>query len=276
MNSPYILIERLGVSFCLSRAESVGSLEVIRDLNLGINKGEIVSVLGPSGCGKTTLLKVISGLLFWETKNVNLQGYIQIGDSALLIEDNIVESRRRQCASQKIGYVFQSPALLEWRTVIENLRLPGEILGDPSIIDRSEEYSELVGLARFNQAFPRELSGGMKARLSLARELVRRPDVLLMDESFSSLDEITRDEMHEELIRIWSTLHTTIIFVTHSIPEAVFLSNRVAVMTRTPGKILNEFDIGLAYPRKRSLKEDSGFISLVKRIRDCLEEAARD
>ena len=275
MSVPFISIANLGVRFLPSSDQSPDSLVAIKGLSLGIDKGEIVSVLGPSGCGKTTFLKVISSLLFWEAKRVELEGGIRIGENILLDDKGIIQQENKHEIKQRIGFVFQSPALLEWRTVVENIRLSGEILRDRSVIERSEEYSDLVGLGRFNKAYPRELSGGMRARLALARELVRQPEVLLMDESFSSLDEITRDEMHEELIRIWLALHTTIIFVTHSIPEAVFLSNRVAVMTRAPGRIFQEFYIGLDYPRKKDLKEGKEFISKAKNIRECLEEAVR-
>lgn len=273
IGNDYISIQELSVSFADKASKNSSYLQAIKDLTLRVKRGEIVSIIGPSGCGKTTLLKAISGILSWETSNCSLRGTIKIGKEMVFVDNKLSPVDDTSSLPFNIGFVFQSPTLLEWRSVLENIRLPGEILHNPEMIAKSEEYSHLVGLSRFNNSYPKELSGGMKSRVSIARALVHQPEVLLMDESFSSLDEITRDEMHEELIRIWSTLHPTILFVTHSIQEAVFLSNRVAVMTKRPGRILRDFDISLGYPRKNDLKDSISFISLVKEIRLCLEEA---
>lgn len=274
MKRPYVSIRDLNVWFGNIK-KLHNAFHVIENLNLEIEKGEIVSILGPSGCGKTTLLKAISGVLSWETKQLRLEGRIQVGEKELRSDAQNVSNVKPSLQKTPIGFIFQTPALLEWKTVIENVRLPGKILHDLNMVSSSEYYSNLVGLADFNGAYPMELSGGMKARVAIARALVSQPELLLMDESFSSLDEITREEMHEELIRIWMTVRPTILFVTHSIPEAIFLSNRVAVMTNIPSRIAREFTIDFKYPRDRRLKESSDFLDRVKEIRLCLEESKR-
>jgi len=271
-DSSYISIENLSVCFVDKTNKKPNYLQAIKNLTLYAKRGEIVSIIGPSGCGKTTLLKAISGILSWETSSLNLEGMIKIGDKKAFLTNKHSHIDNTHTRTINIGFIFQSPTLLEWRTVLENIRLPGEIMHNNEMIEKSEEYSQLVGLSKFNNAYPKELSGGMNARVSIARALVHQPEVLLMDESFSSLDEITREEMHEELIRIWMALNPTILFVTHSIPEAVFLSNRVAVMSKYPGRILKEFEIKFGFPRKNDLKDSADFMSIAREIRVCLEE----
>ena len=217
------------------------TLCAIEDINLDIRKGEIIAVIGPSGCGKTTLLKLIAGLL--------------LPTKGKIIADN-----------SNMSIVFQNLVLLPWRTVEENVRLSLEFkhAKDNSAV---AQIIELVGLSAFGNSYPNELSGGMAQRVALARALVANPGLLLMDEAFGSLDEITRNKLNLELLRIWKELGTTIILVTHSISEAVFLSDRVVVLSQRPAKIKEIIDINLQRPRISEIKETMKFQEYVRCIR---------
>jgi NitT/TauT family transport system ATP-binding protein len=227
----------------------------LASINLSIKDGEFLTVVGPSGCGKSTLLKVLGGLT-----------EITRGE-ALLNGSPIVGPRR------DIGVVFQSPTLLPWRTVLDNVMLPIHVLG----LDRTEGEErargliEMVGLPGFEMKYPNELSGGMQQRVAISRALVHQPALLLMDEPFGALDALTREAMNTELQRIWMETRRTIFLITHSITEAVFLGDRVAVMTPRPGKLAEHIDVDLPRPRSLDIMTSPRFGELVTRIRGLLQ-----
>jgi len=230
-------------------------VEALADVNLTVKKGELVAVIGPSGCGKTTLLKLIGGLL------EPSEGTIHIDHLTA------VEARK----ARKFGFVFQDPTLLPWRSVRTNVQLPGEVFKDDSVKNRTQELIDLVGLTGFEKALPHELSGGMQSRVAIARALTFNPDVLLMDEPFGDLDEITRDRMNFELLRVWHETGVTIVMVTHSIPEAVLLADRVVVLSELPGTVKEEMPIPLKRPRSGTTRTRSAFMEKVELLRDELE-----
>ncbi len=239
--------------------KNYGKLCVLDNLNFDVKKVEFISIIGPSGCGKTTLLKIIGGLIPATSGNI------------------IVKDRPVKIALEKreLGFVFQNPVLLPWRTSLENTKLPLEILGNNSIQGLSNKLFKIVGLEGFENSYPKELSGGMQQRVSIARALTFEPSILLMDEPFGSLDEITRDKMNLELLRIWKkekTTISTIIFVTHSIPEAVFLSDRIIVLSKRPAKIEKIIDVDLPRPRKTKIKYSKKYIELIECLRKILKE----
>jgi NitT/TauT family transport system ATP-binding protein len=203
------------------------------DINFSVDEGEFVSVLGPSGCGKSTLMKIIAGLVPRTSGDVFLNGSPVTGPRS------------------DVGIVFQSAVLLPWRTVLENVLLPIEIQkkSKSKYMQRAKDLLELVGLAEFADKYPFELSGGMQQRNSIMRALIHDPQTLLMDEPFGALDAITREHMNIELLRIWQVSSKTVLFITHSIPEAVFLSDRVIVLSGRPGRIVEDVRIDLPRPR---------------------------
>ena len=229
-------------------------LLALQDVSFDIGKGEFVSVVGTSGCGKTTLLKIVAGL-------------IPISGGEVLIGGSSVEGPRRD-----IGFVFQQPVLLPWRTVLENTLLPIEVMGLPleQYRERAHEILDMVGLTDFADRYPFELSGGMQQRVSITRALVYDPDVLLMDEPFGALDAMTREAMNLELLRIWSNSGKTVLFVTHSISEAIFLSDRVVALTPRPGRLADTVQVDLPRPRRLDLMQTEAFGKLAKRIRSLL------
>ena len=231
-------------------------VEALRDVCLSISPGEFVSVIGPSGCGKTTLLRLVGDLAIPTSGTVQVSGC----------------SPSEARLGRVCGMVFQSPALLEWRTVTENVSLPGEVFHEPSILDRVQPMIEAVGLAGFEAAYPRELSGGMQSRVAIARALTFRPEVLLMDEPFGALDEITRERMQLELTRIWEETQPAVLFITHSISESILLSDRVVVMSARPGRIVADLKVGFTRPRGASLRAESRFVELQVRLRKMLED----
>ncbi len=229
----------------------------LQNVNLDIKNGEFISLVGPSGCGKTTLLRVISGLI------PSTQGSVFI--------DGLTPQEAR--ISKEFGIVFQSPVLMDWRTIRRNICLPLELMQMPKTL-RTEtvtEMLELVGLKDFGYHYPRELSGGMQQRVGIARALALNPNVLFMDEPFSALDEFTKEKLHEDLLRIWRQTHKTIIFVTHSIQEAVFLSDRVVVFSPHPGRITSIVDIDIPRPRSLECKNSQHFTELVAKVRSGFE-----
>ncbi|PIS30889.1 MAG: ABC transporter [Candidatus Portnoybacteria bacterium CG08_land_8_20_14_0_20_40_83] len=236
---------------------SFNSLNVLNDISLRIKEGEFVSVIGPSGCGKTTLLKILGGLL------PPSHGNITIKDSSL----DIAIKRR------DFGFVFQNPVLLPWRTVLQNIELPLEIIGDQTPFAESEKLLELLGLKGFGKYYPKALSGGMKQRVAIARALVFNPDILLMDEPFGALDELTRERLNLELLKIWEQTHKTIIFITHSISEAVFLSNRVIVLSERPAKIDEIKEIDLPFPRTIAVKQSKEYFQYITWLRNKLKKS---
>jgi NitT/TauT family transport system ATP-binding protein len=232
-----LFIKELDKSF--PNAENNGVLQVLKDIDLEIRDGEFVCLVGPTGCGKTTLLQIIAGL------TPPTSGEVLLGDI------NIAEPTRQ------IGLVFQEYALFPWRTVLGNIEFGLEMEGVPKQKRRVQvmDYIRNVELEGFEHLFPKHLSGGMKQRVAIARTMINNPQVLLMDEPFSSVDSQTRNSLQEFLLRIWKASNNTVIFVTHNIDEAVFLSQRVLGMSALPGRIKEEFIIDLPYPRVRTQKE---------------------
>jgi NitT/TauT family transport system ATP-binding protein len=233
-----------------------GPVHALQDVNLKINKGDFVSYIGPSGCGKTTFLRCIAGL---ETPT---SGHISVNG---LTPD---EARR----ARAYGYVFQAAGLYPWRTIGGNIRLPHEILGFSKfeMSERVERVLELVDLTGFDKKFPWQLSGGMQQRASIARALAFDADILLMDEPFGALDEIVRDHLNEQLLQLWARTEKTIGFVTHSIPEAVYLSTKIVVMSPRPGRITDVIDSSLPKERPLDIRDSPEFISIAQRVRDGL------
>lgn len=225
-------------------------------VDLAVKRGEFVSFIGPSGCGKTTLMRVIADL---ERPS---EGHIAV---------NGVSPREARLA-RAYGYVFQSPALYAWRSVTRNVTLPLEIMGiaREERLTRAAKYLEMVGLAGFERKFPWQLSGGMQQRVSIARALSFEPALLLMDEPFGALDEITRDRLNEQLIGLWERTRKTVIFVTHSIAEAVFLSSRIVVMSPRPGRIMQVIESSLPVKRTLDIRETPEFLAIAHRVRDAL------
>jgi NitT/TauT family transport system ATP-binding protein len=227
-------------------------------LDLGIRHGEFVSLVGPSGCGKSTALRLIAGLI------APTSGRIEV-------------SRRpgAERPGHAIGFVFQEPTLMPWTSVRENVRLPLRLAHAPQAeADRRiDEALQRVGLVEFAAAYPRQLSGGMKMRVSLARALVTDPDILLMDEPFAALDEITRFRLNNDLLALWRSLHKTVIFVTHSVFESVYLSQRVLVMTARPGRIGAEIRIDAPEPRNEDFRTSAGYASHCREVSAALAPA---
>jgi NitT/TauT family transport system ATP-binding protein len=235
--------------------KSFDRLEAIRNISLDIADGEFLSLLGPSGCGKSTLLMMIAGLLQPTAGEIRLAGSPVAGPRA------------------DVGVVFQSPVLLPWRTVLDNVLFPIELrrLSRAEYKSRALELLKMAKLEDFAAALPRQLSGGMRQRASICRALIHNPTTLLMDEPFSALDAITRDEMAIELLRIWQANRKTVVFVTHSIREAVLLSDRVVVMGRRPATIVDEIAIDLPRPRNIALTEEDSFNRYVRHLRKSIE-----
>jgi NitT/TauT family transport system ATP-binding protein len=224
-------------------------------LDLEVGKGEFVSLLGPSGCGKSTALRLIAGL------NTPTSGTVGVAQRAAGLR-----------AGPAIGFVFQEPTLMPWTTVTENVRLPLKLAHAPAAeaSARVEEALARVGLSEFAGAFPRELSGGMKMRVSLARALVTNPDILLMDEPFAALDEITRFRLNNDLLSLWRDLRKTVVFVTHSVFESVYLSQRVIVMTARPGRIRAEFRIDASEPRGEEFRTSADYAGYCRMVSNAL------
>lgn len=249
-----IKIENLGVTF---KDNSGNDVKALTGVNLDIYKGEFIALLGPSGCGKTTLLRSVADL------QEPTEGQIRI--------DGMTPKEIR--LAQKFGFVFQQPVLFDWRTVKKNIELPLEIMGQTKEdrSKRADEMLEMVGLTDFAKHYPKQLSGGMQQRVNIARALSLRPEILLMDEPFSALDEFTKEKLHEDLLKIWAATNKTILFVTHNIEEAVFLSNRVCVLSPHPGRLSAVVDIDIPHPRTLAVKETPHFVELVKKVRDSFE-----
>jgi len=230
-----------------------GGVAAVDAVNLAIRRGEFFSLLGPSGCGKTTLLRAIADL---ETPT-----------SGVLRVNGMGAHEAR--ANRAYGYVFQAPALYPWRTVAGNIALPLEIMGYPKFErdQRVAEGLELVNLSGFGKKFPWQLSGGMQQRASIARALSFDPELLLMDEPFGALDEIVRDMLNQQLLRLWDKTRKTVLFVTHSIPEAVFLSTRIVVMSPRPGRIQDVIDTGFPRQRPLDIRETPEFLEIANRVR---------
>lgn len=231
-----------------------GGLVALRDVSFTIDRGQFVSILGQSGCGKSTLLKMTAGVTPISRGSITIAGTPVIGPH------------------EDLGMVFQTPVLLEWRDTLGNVMLPIEILRQdrPAGEARARELLEMVGLGGFENRYPSELSGGMQQRVAICRALVMDPPLLLMDEPFGALDALTRDEMALELLRIWERTLKTILFVTHSIDEAVLLSDRVVVMTPRPGTVREIVEIDLPRPRSADLRYDARFVEYSRGLREAI------
>ncbi len=235
------------------------AVTALSDVSIDVPAGSFWSLIGPSGCGKSTLLRVMGDL-------------IQPTDGSVTVGGRTAAEARR---ARDYGMVFQKPTLFNWRTVRRNVELPLEIvgMGKDERRKRAEVMLELVELGDFATKRPGQLSGGMQQRVAIARALSFEPSLLLMDEPFGALDEITRERMNDELLRIWQRLQTTVVFVTHSIPEAVFLSSHIIVMSPRPGRVLAEIDVDLPYPRSEDTRELPRYFELVTEVRETLREA---
>jgi NitT/TauT family transport system ATP-binding protein len=238
---------------------AAGRTMALEDLSLRIAPGEFISLIGPSGSGKSTLLRIIADLIPPTGGRVQVNG----------------KSPRAARRARDYGIVFQSPVLYDWRTVRRNVELPLEVMGYPrkEWPPRAGRMLELVGLQQFREHYPWQLSGGMQQRVAIARALAFSPPILLMDEPFGALDELTRERMNQELLTIWAQTQNTVVFVTHSIPEAVFLSSRVVVLTPRPGRIEAIVPIDLPHPRNAGTRGDPRFFDLITRVRSALREA---
>jgi NitT/TauT family transport system ATP-binding protein len=246
----------------VSKVFAKGGVTALQGIDLEVGKGEFVSLIGPSGCGKSTLLRVIGDIVEPSGGELSVNG----------------KTARRARLDRDYGIVFQAPVLYDWRTVAKNISLPLEMLGW-SRAQRSERVDamlELVELTGFAGHHPWELSGGMQQRVSIARALSFSPALLLMDEPFGALDEMTRERLNMELLRIWAETGSTVIFVTHSISEAVFLSTRVVVMSARPGRITSVVPIDLPQPRAFETREDPRFFELVTQVRELLHATGAD
>jgi len=252
---PSTVVRIAGVDKTFVRDGAAGT-HALSGIDLDIAGGEFVSLIGPSGCGKSTLLRVIGALIAPTAGTVQVNG-------------KTADQARRD---RDYGMVFQAPVLFDWRTVEDNVKLPLEIMGYDAArrTARAKEMLELVELGDFLRHHPYQLSGGMQQRVAIARALAFEPSILLMDEPFGALDEMTRERMNQEVLRIWEATGTTIVFVTHSIPEAVFLSSRVVVMSARPGRVTDVIDIDLSRPRGLATREEPRYFALVTAVREAL------
>ncbi|WP_320129754.1 ABC transporter ATP-binding protein [uncultured Sphaerochaeta sp.] len=253
-----ILLNHISMTY---QQEGKNSITALEDISMGIEKGTFVSLLGPSGCGKSTLLGIMADLLQPSSGEISIAG----------------ESPRTARLNKKYGIVFQNAVLYDWRTVEQNIGLPLEVMkvkdknNKKEWLDRIEEMLELVNLKDFAKYYPHQLSGGMQQRVSIARALAINPEILLMDEPFSALDEFSKERLQDDLLRIWTKTSKTIIFVTHSIAEAVYLSDQVYVMSPHPGRLSAVVDIDLPRQRTQDMRESKQFYSLVSKIRHSFE-----
>jgi NitT/TauT family transport system ATP-binding protein len=244
---PLIRVDRVAKTYVTAD----GPVESLKPLSFEIAEGEFISIVGPSGCGKSTLLKLVAGLLAPSSGDIELDG------------------QRVEGPPDGVGIVFQSPVLLAWRSVRDNVMLQIELRGldRDAYAAKAEALLEMVGLGEFKRKFPWQLSGGMQQRAAICRALVHDPAVLLMDEPFGALDAMTREKMNLELQRIWSETKKTVLFITHSIPESIFLSDRVLVMTERPGRIAAIYAVPLPRPRTLAMMGNSEFTALAQTVR---------
>jgi NitT/TauT family transport system ATP-binding protein len=239
----------------LTFATADGPVYALSKVSLTVNDGDFVSFIGPSGCGKTTLLRVIADLEQATSGTITVNGM------------SPQEAREKRA----YGYVFQAPALYPWRTVERNVGLPLEIMGLDAQSERIKRNLDLVHLAGFDKKFPWQLSGGMQQRVSIARALAFDPKLLLMDEPFGALDEIVRDKLNQQLLELWARTKKTVVFVTHSIPEAVFLSTKIVVMSPRPGRIIDVIETNLPANRTLDFRESPEFLKIAHRVREGLK-----
>ena len=255
---PVVHIAGVGKTF----GDDGAGVVALEGIDVDIRSGDFVSLIGPSGCGKSTLLRLIGDLTAPTTGSIEVNG----------------KPARRARLDRDYGMVFQAPVLMDWRTVVRNIELPLEIMGwkPAARASRSAELLKLIELDGFEGRHPWQLSGGMQQRVAIARALAFDPKLLLMDEPFGALDEMTRERMNLELMRIWGRTQTTVVFVTHSIPEAVFLSTRVVVMSARPGRVAKVVDIDLPQPRTVETRETERYFELVTEVREALRQRGGD
>jgi NitT/TauT family transport system ATP-binding protein len=246
-------LDGVGVRF----GRGAEAIQAVADVSLEVAAGELLTIIGPSGCGKSTLLRVVADL-------------IPQTEGRVVVLGGTAEAARR---ARSIGFVFQDATLLPWRTALGNVRLPLEVGGGARAADGStpERLLDLVGLAARKEALPHELSGGMRQRVAIARALVTAPRLLLMDEPFGALDEIVRDHLNDELLRIWRETGTTILFVTHSIAEAAYLGERVLALAPSPGRVRELVDLRAVKPGNRIGRDDPALLAVTSRLRRLLE-----
>jgi NitT/TauT family transport system ATP-binding protein len=246
----------------LSKVFGKGGVSALQGIDLQVERGEFVSLIGPSGCGKSTLLRIIGDIIEPTDGEVTVNG----------------KPARRARLDRDYGIVFQAPVLYDWRTVVKNIALPLEMLGWDRArrAERVRDMVELVELSGFEKHHPWQLSGGMQQRVSIARALSFSPALLLMDEPFGALDEMTRERLNLELLRIWTETGSTVIFVTHSISEAVFLSTRVVVMSPRPGRVASIVPVDLPQPRTAASREEPRVFELVTQVRESLHAVGAD
>jgi NitT/TauT family transport system ATP-binding protein len=251
LGEPILQIKHLSTIF----PDGNNGLHALDDISFSVCAEQFVSVLGPSGSGKTTLLRILAGLL------PPTQGEVLFGNSSL------------KAPRHGVGMVFQKANLMPWRTVLENILLPLEIQHVPhaAAMSKAQALVELVGLAGFEDALPRDLSGGMAQRVAIARALIHEPDLLLLDEPFGSLDALTRERMGSELTRIWQARRKTVIMVTHSISESLFLADRVLVLSPRPGRLRLDLTVDLPRPREEDIRYTEAFSTLARRVRAAIE-----
>jgi NitT/TauT family transport system ATP-binding protein len=256
-DAPFIRLRKVRKVYRAQRAEFLA----VSDVTMDVAEGELVALVGPSGCGKTTVLKILAGLIAADGGTVNIGNRRTPFDPA-----------------RDVGMVFQQALLLKWRTVLDNVLLPAEIVGLPikPARERARDLLNLVGLCGHENRYPHELSGGMQQRAAIARALVHDPKLILMDEPFGALDALTREQMNLEMLRIWRESATTIVFVTHSIQEAVFLASHCAVLTAGPARMAGYFPIALPFPRALPIKTTDAFGAYARRIYQSLGLAAAD
>ncbi len=254
VRDPLVACENVGLTF-------PGPVEALAGTSFRLQRGELVSVVGPSGCGKSTLLRLIAGLI------PTTSGTLRVAGQA---------ARHARRDGLQIGFVFQDATLLPWRTIRDNIRLPLELLKIPRAehSERIREALELVGLQDFARSFPNQLSGGMRMRVSLVRALVTHPELLLLDEPFGALDEITRQRLNEDLLTLWQTQKWSGVFITHNVYEAVFLSQRVLVMSPRPGKLIADVPIPFEFPRTPELRGTAEFAKLAAEVSSLLRKVS--
>jgi NitT/TauT family transport system ATP-binding protein len=256
MTQPVVVLDQVGMTFNAGKPNQTNALQGI---NLTIAPGDFISLIGPSGCGKSTLLRLVGDLIRPTAGSIQVNG----------------KSAHQARIDQDYGMVFQAPTLFEWRTILKNVMLPLELRG-LSRADQQKRARELLGLvelAGFENHYPWQLSGGMQQRAAIARALAIQPQLLLMDEPFGALDEMTRERMNMELHKIWLETKTTVIFVTHSISEAVFLSTRIVVMSARPGQILRVIDVPLTIPRGEHTRAETAYFQVETEVRQWLRQA---
>lgn len=251
---PLVTLQKISKRF----SSSSGDVVALQDIDLSVDAGKFIALVGPSGCGKTTLLRILADLESPSTGEVAIGG----------------RSAREARQARLYGYIFQSPTLLDWRTALQNVMLPLQVmdLAGGERLQRAKDRLKQVGLENFLHSYPWQLSGGMQQRVSIARALVFDPPLLLMDEPFGALDEITREKMNLELLRLWEKTQKTVFFVTHSIQEAVFLATHVVVMTPNPGRIARVIPVDLPQPRTFETWKLPRFFELSTEVLECLRE----